>query len=139
MTALLVLLVFILALIASRKQSPQSAPQAQPSEVSEEERYFQQHPLRPVLALSYRIEVLTKEAESLPDLAETLQERRILKEQLRMASFERDLLLSILTGHHPNASVIDTKWCFTSAELSLKFARARLKSISAVSAKREST
>lgn len=89
-----------------------------------------EHPLIKVINLTRQIEAVKKEFEALPEDPATLSERRILKEQVRMATFERDLLLSVYTGHHPNPSAIDTDWCFKSAELYLKFARDRLDRIS---------
>ncbi len=85
-----------------------------------------EHPLIKVINLTRQIEAIKKEVEALPEDPATLSERRILKEQVRMATFERDLLLSVYAGHHPNPSAIDTDWCFKSAELYLKFARDRL-------------
>lgn len=89
-----------------------------------------EHPLIKVINLTSRIDFFLDDVEALPEDPATLSERRILKEQVRMATFERDLLLSVLTGHHPNPSAINTDWCFTSAELYLKFARDRLDRIS---------
>lgn len=88
-------------------------------------------PLVKVVLLARRIERSRSKLESLTklDKAENAAELRIIKEQLRCAAFEKDLLLSVFTGHHPNQSAIDTDWCFTAAELYLKFADERLKTL----------
>ncbi|GEM_PF-1806551 len=88
-------------------------------------------PLVKVVLLARRIERSRSKLESLTklDKAENAAELRIIKEQLRCAAFEKDLLLSVFTGHHPNQSAIDTDWCFTAAELYLKFADERLETL----------
>ncbi len=106
-------------------------PQLSPHLLDEIAQGLLDEPLVKVVLLARRIERSRSKLESLTklDKAENAAELRIIKEQLRCAAFEKDLLLSVFTGHHPNQSAIDTDWCFTAAELYLKFADERLKTL----------
>lgn len=86
-------------------------------------------PLVISLKLSEEIALLQAEAARLPDLPETRSEHVILKEQLRIASFEIKLYEMVHKGCHPNPDAINTEWCLTSARLQLQFAKARFAAI----------
>lgn len=90
------------------------------------------HPLVISLKLSEEIALLQAEASKLPDLPETRSEHVILKEQLRIASFEIKLYEMVHKGCHPNPDAINTEWCLTSARLQLQFAKARFTAIKSV-------
>lgn len=100
---------------------PVDAPSGPPASSTSPE-----HPLVRVIALEEKVQEQEARFSALPELPETLDERRIVREQLRMARFECRLLYSIHSGHHPNPDAINTEWCHTAAELYLQFARARL-------------
>jgi hypothetical protein len=84
------------------------------------------HPLVKVIELSTRIDRVKQSFLALKEDKETARERSIIKEQLRCAAFERDLILAVSCGHHPDPRAIDIAWSYTSAELSLSFAKARI-------------
>ncbi|MBX9941207.1 MAG: hypothetical protein K2Y32_18230 [Candidatus Obscuribacterales bacterium] len=111
--------------------APQMQSQLPPQLADEIANGLLEEPLVKVVLLARRIDRARSRLDSLaaPDKAEHEAELRIIKEQLRCAAFEKELLLSVFTGHHPNQSAIDTDWCFTAAELYLKFADERLKTL----------
>lgn len=88
-------------------------------------------PIYRALILAERVKTVQELADKLPQSDETLPERRIIAEQIRMARFESDLIKNVICGHHPAPDAIDIEWCYTSAELSLGFARARIERLSA--------
>lgn len=90
------------------------------------------NPLVIALKLDEEIALLKAASEKLADLPETRSERVILKEQLRIASFEVKLYEMVHKGCHPNPDAINTDWCLTSARLQLQFAQARMQSIKSI-------
>lgn len=89
------------------------------------------HPIYRAVTLGERVKTVQEMANRLPQSDETLSERRIIAEQIRMARFESELIKTVICGHHPAPDAIDIEWCYTSAELSLGFARARIERLSA--------
>lgn len=89
------------------------------------------HPIYRAVTLAERVKTVQELANRLPQSDETLAERRIITEQIRMARFESELIKTVICGHHPAPDAIDIEWCYTSAELSLGFARARIERLSA--------
>ncbi|MBK7748045.1 MAG: hypothetical protein IPP57_13775 [Candidatus Obscuribacter sp.] len=89
------------------------------------------HPIYRAVTLAERVKTVQELANRLPQSDETLAERRIITEQIRMARFESELIKTVICGHHPAPDAINIEWCYSSAELSLGFARARIERLSA--------
>lgn len=89
------------------------------------------HPIYRAVTLAERVKTVQEQANRLPQSDETLAERRIIQEQIRMAGFESDLIKKVICGHHPAPDAINIEWCYSAAELYLSFAQARIDRLSA--------
>ncbi len=139
----LILAIIIIALLYRAQRAKNNTAQDKPAIADEPQAVISQdevplannrrpHPIYRAVTLSERVKTVQELADRLPQTDDTLPERRIIAEQIRIARFESDLIKNVVCGHHPAPQNIDVEWCYTSAELSLGFARARIERLASV-------